>query len=48
MERAIREHDASLLPKCTNYYYEWRVRTEEARDALYGTSPPSLDFWSSC
>ena len=47
MERAIRERDPSLLPKCTGDYYERRARTKAAREELYGKSPPSLDFWSA-
>ena len=47
MELAIRERDSSLLPRCTNDYYEWRERTKEARKKLQGDEPPSLDFWSA-
>ncbi len=42
---AIERRDASLLPVCTDDYFAWRAETKEEREALYGTRPPSLDFW---
>ena len=42
MELAIRERDITLVPKCTEEYYEWRSRTKETREELYGKGSPEL------
>ena len=46
-DQAIAQKDSSLLPVCTEDYFEWREETKAAREAAGITEPAKTDFWSA-
>ena len=45
-ELAIERRDTSLLPECTDDYYQWREETKPLREAA-GDAPFTMDFWEA-
>ena len=46
-DQAIAQKDSSLLPACTEEYFEWREETKAARESAGISEPAETDFWSA-